>query len=270
MNFRFKALAKQRQRDELDTPTVLTSTRDWLALLCLAAVMIAAVVWAVFGRLPQTLNLAGVITGPAGTAQVQSPYSGMVTAISVSAGDHVGAGREVAVVTDASGASHQVVSLFSGQVISLQVAEGEAVGPGVTVAILERDAPGGDQRVAMLFSSPGQAAGIAPGESVGLAVASAPSAAFGLLRGHVLAVSKFPLTTAELSARFDGIIPPSTLAADGGALLVTVGLERDGRTVSGYSWTTAAGPPQAVPLSVPVTGAITLGGQAPLSLLFGE
>jgi hypothetical protein len=270
MSFRFKALARQRQRDELDTPTVLTSPRDWLALLCLAAAMIAAVVWAAYGRLPQTANVAGVIAGPDGTAQVQSLYSGMVTSVAVSAGEHVGTGQEVAAVTDAGGASHQVVSLFSGQVISLQVADGEVVGPGLTVAVVERDVPGGGQQVAMLFASPAQAAGIAPGESVGLAVASAPSAAFGLLRGQVLAVSKFPLTAAELDARFSGIVPAATLAADTGELLVTVRLERDSRTASGYSWTTQAGPPQALPLSVPVTGAIALGGQAPMSLLFGE
>ena len=173
-------------------------------------------------------------------------------------------------MTDTRGASHQVVSLFSGEVISLQVAEGEVIGPGLTVAIVERDAPDGDQRVAMLFASTSQASSIAPGESVGLTVASAPSAAFGLLRGQVLAVSKFPLTAAELSARFNGIIPASTLAADGGQMLVTVRLERDSRTMSGYSWTTAAGPPQALPLSEPVTGAIALGGQAPMTLLFGE
>lgn len=269
MSFRFKALAKQRQADALDTPTVLTSPRDWLALLCLAAVTITAVVWAVFGRLPRTATVAGVITGPDGTAQVQSLYQGMVTAVDVSSGDQVSAGQEVAVVTDAAGASHQVVSRFSGQVISLQVADGQVVGPGLTLAIVERDVTGGGQRVAMLFASASQAAGIAPGESVGLTVASVPSAAFGLLRGQVLTVSKFPLTAAELSARFTGVVPAGTLAADAGELLVTVSLQRDGRTASGYSWTTAAGPPQALPLSASVTGAIALGGQAPMSMLFG-
>lgn len=269
MSFRFKALAKQRQADELDTPTVLTSPRDWLALLCLAAVTVAAVIWAVFGRLPQTVNVAGVITGPDGTAQVQSLYAGMVTSVDVRAGDQVSAGQQVALVTDALGASHRVVSLASGQVIGLQVAQGEVIGSGFTVAVVEREAAAGDQRVALLFASPGQAAGIAPGQSVGLAVVPVPPAAFGLLRGQVLAVSKFPLTPAELSTRFSGIIPAETLAADDGELLVTVSLDRDSRTASGYSWTTAAGPPRALPLSAPVSGTIALGGQAPMTMLFG-
>jgi biotin carboxyl carrier protein len=268
MSFRFKALAKQRQADELDTPTVLTSPRGWLALLSLAAVTLAAVAWAIFGRLPQTVSVAGIISGPDGTAQVQSLYPGMVTSVRASTGGQVHAGQDVAVVTDALGASHQVVSLFSGQVISMEVTEGEVVGAGMTVAIIERDAPGDEQRVAMLFASPSQAAGIVPGESVGLAVASAPSVAFGLLRGRVLTVSTFPLTAAELSGMFEGIIPAGTLAADAGELLVTVSLQRDSRTASGYSWTTTAGSPQALPLAVPTTGTIALGEQVPLAMLF--
>jgi hypothetical protein len=268
MSFRFKALARQRQVDELDTPTVLTSTRGWLALLCLAVVTLAGVAWAVFGRLPQTVSVTGVISGPDGTTQVQSLYSGLVTAVHASAGSQVEAGQDIAVVTDTLGGSHQVVSIFSGQLISMEVTEGEVIGTGSTVAVIERGTPGDQQRVAMLFASPGQAAGIAPGESVGLAVASAPSVAFGLLRGRVIAVSKFPLTAAELSGMFEGIIPAGSLAADAGELLVTVGLQRDSGTASGYSWTTAAGPPEALPMAVSATGTVTLGEQAPMAMLF--
>jgi hypothetical protein len=53
-------------------------------------------------------------------------------------------------------------------------------------------------------------------------------------------------------------------------LLVTVALRRDTHTASGYSWTTAAGPPQALPLIVPATGTIALGELAPITLLFGR
>lgn len=268
MKFRFKALARQREADELDTPTVLTSPRGWLTLLCLAAVTVAAVAWAVFGRLPQTVSADGVITRPHGAAQVQSLYAGIVSEIHANIGGQVRAGQDLAVVADARGASHQVLSLFTGQVISTEVTVGEVIGVGTTVATIERSAPGGGQPVAMLFASPSQVAGIAPGESVGLSVASAPSVAFGLLRGRVLAVSQFPLTAAEVQALFAGTIPAKALAADEGKLLVTVSLQRDSRTASGYSWTTAAGPPQPLPALVPATGTIALGEQAPITLLF--
>jgi hypothetical protein len=138
------------------------------------------------------------------------------------------------------------------------------------VTTIERRGPGDGQLVAMLFVPPVQAAGITPGQTVGLAVASAPSPVFGLLRGQVLSVSQLPLTAAVDNSLLGGVIPASTLTSGGGKRLVTVKLRRDGGTVSGYSWTTAEGPPEPLPPLVPATGTITLGAQAPISLLFSR
>jgi biotin carboxyl carrier protein len=270
VSFRFKALAKQREPDEFDAPTELTSPRGWLALLALGTATIAALSWAVVGRLPVTVTASGLITSPYGTAEVQSLYAGLVTRIAVSDGSQVRAGQDVAVVQDATGASHEVRTLFSGEVIGTEVSDGEVIGPGTSVATLERGASGGSGQLALLFVAPSQVTGIAPGESVGLAVASAPSAAFGLLRGQVQSVSQFPLTQQEEVALAGGPVAASQLGADGGMLLVTVALRRDTHTASGYSWTTAAGPPQPLPAIVPATGTIALGDQTPISLLFGR
>ncbi|HEY2443920.1 MAG TPA: biotin/lipoyl-containing protein [Streptosporangiaceae bacterium] len=268
MQFRFKALARLRQPDELDTPAVLTSPRGWIALLAVAAVTVAALAWAVFGRLPQTVSAAGLITRPYGTAQVQSLYSGQVTEISARAGGEVRAGQSLAVIRDTRGASHEITSLFAGQVVGVEAALGQVITAGLPVVTIERGGLTG-RPVALLFVSPGQAAGITPGQSAGLAVAAAPSAAFGLLLGRVLAVGRYPLTGAEEAALTGGGLPAATLAADAGKLLVTVSLRRDRRTVSGYGWTTRAGPPQALPAVTPATGTITLGEQSPITLLFG-
>lgn len=266
MQFRFKALAKLREPDELDAPAVLTAPRSWLLLACVAAVMTATAAWAVFGRLPQTVSASGLIAYPYGMGQVQSLYSGMVTKVLASTGGQVVAGQDLAVVQDARGNRHRVVSLFTGQVASVQAGEGEVIGAGTTVATVERSLPG--DPVALLFVSPGQAAGVAPGQDVGLAVASAPAAAFGLLRGQVVSVSRFPLTQAQESVLIGSDAAAKTLAADGGKLLVTVRLRQDSRTVTGYAWTMPGGPPQPLPPLVPAAGTITLGSQTPISLLF--
>lgn len=270
MNFRFKALAKLREPDELDSPTVLTSPRGWVTLGCLAAVTLAALGWGVLGRVPQTVSASGLITRPGGAVQVQSLFAGMVSGLSIGIGGQVTPGQTLAVVRDAQGASHKVVSLFAGDVVGLQVAAGEVISAGTPVATIERSAPGGSQLVAMLFVPPSQAAGITPGQTVGLAVASAPSPVFGLLRGQVLSVSQLPLTAAVDNSLLGGVIPVATLTAGGGKRLVTVRLRQDARTASGYSWTTAHGPPAALPPLVPATGTITLGAQAPISLLFSR
>jgi biotin carboxyl carrier protein len=267
MQFRFKALAKQREPDELDTPTILTSARGWVTLVALAAVTGGALAWAAFGRLPLTVSVTGLLTPPNGAAQVQSQYAGLVLGVQAKDGGQISAGQDLAVVRDAQGTSHEVVSLFAGQVISVDVSEGEVIGVGSTVVTIERGSPG-SPLVAMLFVSASHSAGIAVGENVGLSVESAPAAQFGLLRGQVLSVSQFPLTETEVDALFGGIIPDGTLATYGGEILVTVRLREDSKTPSGYAWTTVAGPPQAVPPLTTATGTITLSQLSPITLLF--
>jgi hypothetical protein len=270
MNFRFKALAKLREPDELDTPVVLASPRGWVVIASLTLVTVGAIGWALFGRLPQTVTANGLITRPQGAVQVQSLYTGMVNKIHASVGGYVQAGQDLADIGDASGASHEIVSPAAGQVTSIAVADGQVISTGSAVATIERGTGSGGPLVAMLFVSSDQAAGIVPGEDVQLSVASAPSAAFGLLRGRVLSVSQFPLTSAEVNAALGGTATAGTFGAVVAPRLVTVSLQRDSRTVSGYSWTTAAGPPQPLPDQVPAAGTVSLGSQQPISLLFGR
>jgi multidrug efflux pump subunit AcrA (membrane-fusion protein) len=269
MNFRFKALAQLRQPDELDSPVVLASPRGWLVIASLTLVTVAAVGWALFGRLPQTVTASGLITRPQGVVQVQSLYTGLVSKVHTTVGGRVRAGQDLADIRDASGVSHEIVSPLAGQVTSLGVSDGQVISTGSAVATVERTT-GGGQLVAMLFVPSDQAAGIVPGESVGLNVESAPSAAFGLLRGRVLSVSQFPLTSAEVDAVLGGTATAGTYGAGVAPRLVTVGLQRDTRTPSGYAWTTASGPPEPLADQVPTAGTVTLGSQAPISLLFSR
>jgi pyruvate/2-oxoglutarate dehydrogenase complex dihydrolipoamide acyltransferase (E2) component len=270
MNFRFKALAQLREPDELDAPVVLASPRGWMTVLALTVVILAALAWALIGRLPQTVTASGLITRPQGTVQVQSLYQGMVDKVQASIGGYVRAGQVLAVVRDAGGASHTILSPYAGQVISVGVADGEVIGTGSPVATIERAATGAGPLVAMLFVSSQSAAGITPGDVVGLSVASAPTSAFGLLRGQVISVSQFPLTDAEVNAVLGGTATASEFGAGSTPLLVTVRLLRNSRTPTGYAWTTAAGPPQALPAQVQATGTVTVGSQAPISLLFSR
>lgn len=267
MNFRFKALAQLREPDELDAPVVLASPRGWMTIGCLTVVVAAALLWALVGRLPQTITGTGLITRPQGTVQVQSLYQGMVSKLRAPIGGYVTAGQVLAVISDPGGAAHKIVSPYSGQVISVGVTDGQVVPVGGQVATIERSPARGGDLVAMLFVPSQQAAGIVPGEQVGLAVASAPTAAFGLLRGRVESVSQFPLTAGEVSAVLGGTASAGISPAP---RLVIVRLIRNPRTMSGYAWTTAAGPPQELPSQVPATGTINVGSQAPISLLFSR
>ena len=204
MNFRFKALQRMREPDELDSPTLLAAPRGWIAVFVVMIIMGSAIAWAFLGTLPITVNATGLLTRPGGIASVQSPYSGMVRQLTVRPTQTLAAGTPIAQIQDATGRLDEVTSPFGGQVISLAVTIGEVIQGGATVATVEGIEGANDRLIAMIFVPSSNSVSLAPGDQVGLSVSTAPSAVFGLLRGRVSSVSAYPLTFGALSGLVGG------------------------------------------------------------------
>jgi multidrug efflux pump subunit AcrA (membrane-fusion protein) len=271
VKFRFKALQKMREPDELDSPTILAAPRGWVAVFVVLIVMAGGIGWAIRGRLPVTVSAPGLLTRPAGTAGVQSPYPGMVRQLAVRTGDVVAAGSTVAEVDDvAAGTTRPVTAPFAGHVVGVAVSEGQVVGAGTTLVTVERtDAPD-DRMVAMVFVPASSADAVRPGVDVDLSVASAPSAAFGLLRGRVASISPYPLTAGALAGLVGGDLAARDYLGASPPRLVIVDLLADAGTVSGFSWSTAKGPPMRLTTQVSVKATIDVGTQTPFNLVLGR
>jgi HlyD family secretion protein len=270
MKFRFKALQRMREPDELDSPTLLAAPRGWIAVFVLMIIMGSAVAWSFLGSLPITVTAAGLLTRPGGTASVQSPYSGMVRRLTVQASQTVTAGTPVAQIQDATGRLDEVTSPFSGHVVSLAVAAGQVVQAGATLVTVESTSGHNDRVVAMIFVPSDSSVALAPGDPVGLSVSTAPSAAFGLLRGRVSSVSTYPLTFGALSGLVGGDLAARRYSSISAPRLVVVDLLRDRATRSGYAWSTTTGPPMPLSTQVSVSATIQLGSQTPFSLVLGR
>lgn len=270
MEFRFKALQKMREPDELDTVTRLAEPRGWIAVFVVMIVMIGFAGWAFFGTLPRSISAPGLLTYPLGVAPLQSIYTGMVKDVRVAPADDVIAGQAVADLTDAAGRSRQIISPFAGQVVGVSVGAGEVVSAGQTVLTVQRTGGRDKSLVAMLFMSSTDALSIVPGEPVGLSVSTEPAAAFGVLRGRVRSVSAYPLTVQALTGLLGDQVTASRFTAGGLPRLVIVDLVPDATTRSGYAWSTTQGPPDMLRSQVAVTGSVSLGGQKPISFILGR
>ena len=284
MKFRFKALQRMREPDELDAPTLLAAPRGWIALFVVMITMGAAVLWVFLGRLPISVDAPGLLTRPGGTALVQSPYAGTVQQVLATPADTVAAGQPLARVESTTGKVETVRSPFAGQVVGLPVGEGQVVQPGTTVAAVERtDASGSGgvdasastgadpaAMVAMVFVPAQRAVGLAPGEPVDLSVSTAPAGAFGLLRGTIESVSPYPLTREAVAGLVGGDLAAGTYAGSSPPRLVVVALQRDPATPTGFAWTSASGPPGRLTTQVSVSATIDLGNQTPFNLFLGR
>ncbi|WP_037605769.1 HlyD family efflux transporter periplasmic adaptor subunit [Streptacidiphilus rugosus] len=281
MKFRFKALQRMREPDELDSPTLLAAPRGWIALFVVMITMGAALLWVFVGRIPISVDAPGLLTRHGGTALVQSPYAGMVQEVLAQPADTVTQGQALARVEDDSGHVRVVSAPFAGQVVGVPVGDGEVVQPGSTVAAIERTDVGGSSAdgsatgsggdvVAMVFVPAARAIGLAPGEPVDLSVSTAPAGAFGLLRGTIESVSPYPLTREAVSGLVGGDLAAGAYAGSSPPRLVVVDLLPDPHTPTGFAWTSASGPPGRLTTQVSVTATIDLGHQTPFDMFLGR
>jgi multidrug efflux pump subunit AcrA (membrane-fusion protein) len=269
MQFRFQALQRKREPDELDAPVLLAAPRGWIAVFVVLIVMAGACVWSLSARLHVTVDAPGMLTRPGGTSQVESPYSGMARELLVRPAQQVRAGQPVARVDDGHGRVRTVKSPFAGKVISATLPTGQAVRVGDTVATVERTDLPDDRLLAFVFVPNEQAARLVPGRSVNLSVSTAPPAAFGLLRGKVTSVGAYPLTREALSALVGGELAARRLGKGEAPRLVVVDLLPDRSSPSGYAWSTAKAPPIRLGSQTSVSASIELRSQSPFDLVLG-
>lgn len=268
MKFRLQALAHLGEPEELDIAPRLVDPRAWIAAAVLLVAVVAALVWSFVAHVPRTVTANGVLAPAGGLLTVQAPAQGVVTAVSVQPGAAVTVGEQVGTVLDPQQRAHPVSSPFAGQVVALAAQVGQPVSSGSTVLTLR--ASSGAALVAQLFVSSDKAATIGPGMPVQLSVESAPSAAFGLLRGTVQAVSTQTITPDQAMALLGNEILVHKLTSSGPQRLVTVALRADRSTRSGYSWTSGGGPPFALPAQSLLSGTVQIGTQKPIDFVFGH
>ncbi|GAA3005664.1 HlyD family efflux transporter periplasmic adaptor subunit [Streptosporangium longisporum] len=270
MQFRYKALQRAREPDELDSPMLLVTPRGWIAVFVVMITMAGGLFWSFADELRISVSAPGLLTHPGGTARIQSLHTGMAQRVLVKPGQSVTVGQDIVELQDAEGELRTVTSPFAGQVVDTTVSDGQVVPVGTTVATVERTDVTGDRLVAMLFVPADRTALISPGRLVDLSVATAPAAVFGLLRGKVTSVSRYPLTEEALAGMVGGELAARKYSAGHAPLMIIVDLIPDPQTRSGYAWSTTQGPPVRLDSQVSVTASIHLGEQRPFDLLLGR
>jgi HlyD family secretion protein len=96
--FRAAAIERLSTPERLDTLLRVTTTRSWIALAALIAVVGGALSWGIFGRTPEAVDASGIMLREDGLFRIPAHGTGPVESLSVYPGDHVRAGEVVAVV----------------------------------------------------------------------------------------------------------------------------------------------------------------------------
>lgn len=252
MMYRFKALAKRRDPDQLDGPLTLASPSGWTVTLVIGFCMLALIGWGIFGRVPQLVAADGRLQYPGGLVTIHSDAAGTVSGMA-SLGERLDRNGALATLrSNEDGGDVQVHGATEGRVVQHLVEVGDVVEVGTPLAVVEPGA--GDMPLeAVVEVASWQVEAVRPGQDVKLTVSGVTATKYGLLRGRIDSLAPFPTSTG---------------GAQVGPTLVTISLER-ADTTTGYAWTSPNGPDHPIESQTPVTAEIDTGDASPLELLGG-
>jgi len=94
--FRKVALERLSSPEQLDQLVQVTDPRGWLALTGLGALLLAALVWGIWGTIPTQAHGEGILLRQGGVSDLVSPANGQVAEVLVSVGDVIAKGQPVA------------------------------------------------------------------------------------------------------------------------------------------------------------------------------
>lgn len=97
--FRKKSLDKLSSPEQLDRLMKVTDAKGWAALTALCGLVIAAVLWGIFIRIPEKVAGQGLFIRPGGLLEITAPSSGQIKDIYIQTGDIVKKGYPIARIT---------------------------------------------------------------------------------------------------------------------------------------------------------------------------
>ena len=155
-----------------------------------------------------------------------------------------------------------VRSPYAGRVVEQLVNQGEVIVPGQTVVNVEfSEAP----LQGLLFISEGKR--VTPGMRVQLLPHGIRAEEFGYIVGRVRSVSPTPLSPVAMNRFLRNETLVQQFGEGGPAYLAEIEPVLDSTTTTGFQWTTRHGPDMQLGSGAIISGKVTVGSQAPITLV---
>jgi multidrug efflux pump subunit AcrA (membrane-fusion protein) len=303
--FRKAALERLSSPEQLDQLMQVTSPRAWLALATLGAILLAALLWSIFGSIPTKVEAQGILIRKGGLHEIVALTPGRVTEMDVAAGDTVAEGEIVARLAqpelqaqlDAAQlelahleerdspelarpllVQRQRVEALKHQLDSAstivsryrgRVLETRTeVGRVVTAgaSILSLESDDAELE-ALLYVPAAEGKKVRVGMPAYVSPSTVSREEYGLIDGKVTSISSFPASRHGMMHVLANEKLVERLSESGAPLEVRADLAADPHSESGFRWTSAGGPPEKVDSGTLCTGLLKVRTQRPITLV---
>lgn len=265
--YRKTSLEKLSNPEQLDRVITVTSPLSWLALIGVALIIVATLIWSVVGSLPTVQTVNGLVVSPESVGAYYSEKSGTVSKLLKSPGDSVKEEEGLAVVKTGDGSEYTVTASDSGTLTDYVVEVGAKVSAGMEIA---RFTPNTEQEQLVACYVPITIAQqLKEDMKVLLYSSSADSQTYGHMEGWIDSIGEYAANTSNMWY----VVGADNLMADqflsqGPVVLVTCRIKTDDGAKSGYYWSSENGKQLTVSNGTFVTAKIITDESAPITKLF--
>ena len=267
--YRKSSLEKLSSPEQLDRAITVSSPMSWLALIGVAVIIVAAIVWSVFGTLPTTATVNGIVVNPASTGAVYSEYAGTVSEIVKEAGDSIKDGDEIAKIKTASGEILTIKATQSGTLTNLLVTVDAPVYAGAEIA---RYTPSVNQdQIVVCYVPASTAKQLKKDMQVLVYPSSVDSQKYGHMEAWIESVGEYAATTSNLwyVVGADNLVAEQ-FVANGPVVSVICRIKTDTTTDSGFYWTSESAKDLVISNGSFVSAKIVTDECAPITKLFAS
>ena len=267
--YRKSSIEKLSNPDQLDRAITISSPMSWIALLGVTIIIIATMIWSVFGTLTTTQTVTGIVINPDSVCAYYSDYYGTVTKILKKPGDSVKKNDELIVIQLSDKNEMVIKADMSGELTECLINVDDKVTPGTEIA---RYTPYINQEQVVVCYVPVY---IANQLEVGMKTLVYPDSVDSQKYGHMEAVveniGKHAASVNNLVYVLgSGNMMVEMFANNGPIVAVVCRLITDDKTDSGYYWSSDNGKDITISNGSLVTAKIVTEECAPISKLFAN
>lgn len=160
-----------------------------------------------------------------------------------------------------------VHSPAEGRVLEIFKTEGQVIAAGEALLSVEKKGDEREPLYVQVYVQPQHGKKILSGMEAQVSPSVVKQEEFGVLRGQVLQVSRFPASVKGMMRVLGNDQLVQTLSQGGAPITVTVALELSDKTESGYVWSSGDGPPVTLQSGTLCTTTVVVHRQAPVTLV---
>lgn len=302
--FSQEALDKLRSPEKLDSIMPITTPISWMGLISVLVMIIAVILWSIFGAFTVKADGMGLIMDSSGVVNVTVATGGRLDKLYVKSGDVVKKGDKIAHIVqaqegantqmaqympelatsdrDAMNKVHQfdaqryqkdvaefVYSSYDGIIDDIMISEGSVVGSGVSVCSV-RMTGGRNELKGILYVPVEKGKRIEQGQTIQLVPNGVDVSMSGSLLGTVRSVSQYPVSAQSVQKHLGNEhLAQWILQVQQSAVMeVTFDLVKDESSESGYLWTSKVGEHKPITAGSFCTGSIIIDRKPPIQKVF--